>query len=191
MTLLIRHLHAMTKIYPEFVSTAFRKHLKDINDSRINEGLRPGDLILFTAVSTIFPTSDNFHPVVTPSMLVMCRWLGQVAPNSIRLMAVGTYLVTLCAQVCFVLYRLEKVANYCSINNYPKDTCRRRFLSPSMSSLFWHQRFLLGFQESLHTPDPVTFGLGLYHRIGNLGSLHFQMCLLLEATHRRQYFTPC
>jgi nucleolar protein 14 len=110
-TLLIRHLHAMTKSYPEFVSTAFRKHLKDINDARINEDLRPGDLMLLTAVSTIFPTSDNFHPVVTPSMLVICRWLGQVAPHSTPLMAVGTYLVTLCAQVGFVFCHLEQVAN--------------------------------------------------------------------------------
>ncbi|KAI5847010.1 nucleolar protein 14 [Tricharina praecox] len=96
--LCIRHLHAMTKTYPEFVSTAFRNQLKQINDTRMNEDLHAGDLILFTAVSTIFPTSDHFHPVVTPSMLVMCRWLGQVALDSVRVLAVGSYLVTMCSQ---------------------------------------------------------------------------------------------
>ena len=98
--LCIRHLHTMTKAYPEFVSTAFRNQLKQINDTRMNEDLHAGDLILFTAVLTTFPTSDHFHPVVTPSMLVMCRWLGLVAPNSVRVLAVGSYLVTLCSQVC-------------------------------------------------------------------------------------------
>ncbi|KAF8245940.1 Nop14-like protein [Wilcoxina mikolae CBS 423.85] len=96
--LLIRHLHAMTKTYPEFVATAFRHQLKQINESRMNEDLRAGDLILLTSVATIFPTSDHFHPVVTPSMLVMGRWLGQVALDSVRLMAIGSYLVTLTAQ---------------------------------------------------------------------------------------------
>ena len=97
--LLVRHLHAMTKAYPESVSTAFREQLKLINQSRINEHLRAGDLILLTAVATIFPTSDHFHPVVTPSMLVICRWLSQVALDSVRLVAVGSYLATLAVQV--------------------------------------------------------------------------------------------
>jgi len=97
--LLVRHLHAMTKIYPEFVATAFRHQFKQINESRMNEDLRAGDLILLTSVATIFPTSDHFHPVVTPSMLVMGRWLGQVALDSVRLIAIGSYVVTLTAQV--------------------------------------------------------------------------------------------
>ena len=97
--LCIRHLHAMTKTYPEFVATKFREHLKRINEARMNADIRAGDLILLTAVSSIFPTSDHFHPVVTPSMLVMCRWLGQVSIDSVRLMAIGAYITTLTTHV--------------------------------------------------------------------------------------------
>jgi nucleolar protein 14 len=95
---LIRHLHAMTKAYPEPVSTAFRGKLKEINESRMNDEIRAGDLMLLTAVASIFPTSDHFHPVVTPSMLLIARWLGQIDVNSVKVMAIGTYLATLAAQ---------------------------------------------------------------------------------------------
>lgn len=95
---LIRHLHALSKSYPERVAAAFRTHLTDLHSNRTTGELTAGDLVLFTAIGTIFPTSDHFHQVVTPAMIVICKWLGQVPPTSIELLGMGTYLVTLCVQ---------------------------------------------------------------------------------------------
>ena len=96
--LLIRHLHALAKTYPEIVAQAYRAHLKDIHAERITSDIRPGDLILLTAISTTFPTSDHFHQVATPAMIVIAKWLAQVVPNDVRTLAIGAYLITLCAQ---------------------------------------------------------------------------------------------
>lgn len=95
---LIRHLHALSKSYPERVAAAFRTHLTDLHSNRTADDLTAGDLVLFTAIGTIFPTSDHFHQVVTPAMIVICKWLGQVPPTSIERLGMGTYLVTLCMQ---------------------------------------------------------------------------------------------
>lgn len=86
----------MSKSYPERVAEAFRTHLKDLNVNRTAGDLTAGDLLLFTIIGTIFPTSDHFHQVVTPAMIVICKWLGQVAPTSLDRLGMGTYLVTLC-----------------------------------------------------------------------------------------------
>jgi nucleolar protein 14 len=128
--LLIRHLHAMTKSSPVTVATAFRSQLKEVHESRINEDLRAGDLVMLTAVSTIFPTSDHFHPVVTPSMLVICKWLEQVVPASLRIMAIGSYMVTLCAQVgCTVAFRSRGGALTC----FQYQTLSKRFVPEAVS----------------------------------------------------------
>ncbi|PWW76279.1 Nop14-like protein [Tuber magnatum] len=95
---LIRHLHALAKSYPDTVSRAFREHLNIIHEQRSTEDLKAGDFILFTAISTIFPTSDHFHQVVTPTMIVICQWLGQASPKSLSRLGMGTYLVTMCLQ---------------------------------------------------------------------------------------------
>lgn len=56
------------------------------------------DLILLTSISTIFPTSDHFHQVTTPAMIVICKWLSQTFPTTLARLVTGTYLVTLCMQ---------------------------------------------------------------------------------------------
>lgn len=95
---LIRHLHALSKSYPERVAGAFRTHLQDLHTNRTAGDLTAGDLVLLTAIGTIFPTSDHFHQVATPAMITICKWLGQVPPNSLQRLGMGTYLVTLCVQ---------------------------------------------------------------------------------------------
>lgn len=95
---LIRHLHALSKSYPERVAAAFRTHLTNLHSNRTADDLTAGDLILLTAIGTIFPTSDHFHQVVTPAMIVICKWLGQAPPASLERLGMGTYLVTLCVQ---------------------------------------------------------------------------------------------
>jgi nucleolar protein 14 len=94
---LIRHIHSLAKTYPIEVANAFRRHLAKWNESR---ALTPtsGDLVLLSAIGTIFPTSDHFHQVVTPAMLSMARYIGQKIPHNLSEYATGLYMTTLCLQ---------------------------------------------------------------------------------------------
>ena len=94
---LIRHIHSLAKTFPVEIANSFRNHLEDIQESR---ALSPnaGDLVIFTAIGTIFPTSDHFHQVVTPAILSMGRYLGQKIPQTLSDYARGAYLCTLCLQ---------------------------------------------------------------------------------------------
>jgi nucleolar protein 14 len=94
---LIRHIHSLAKTYPSEVANVFRKHLAKQNESR---ALTPtsGDLMLLTAIGTIFPTSDHFHQVVTPAMLSMTRYIGQKIPHTLSEYATGLYITTICLQ---------------------------------------------------------------------------------------------
>ncbi|KAI4226634.1 MAG: hypothetical protein LQ349_006848 [Xanthoria aureola] len=94
---LIRHVHSLAKMFPEEVGRAFRGHLKSLIEGRSLEPTS-GDLILFTAIGTTFPTSDHFHQVVTPAMLYIAFYLGQRVPQSLNEIAKGIYLGTLCLQ---------------------------------------------------------------------------------------------
>ncbi|EFR01912.1 nucleolar complex protein 14 [Nannizzia gypsea CBS 118893] len=94
---LLRHVHSMAKTYPEEVATRFRAQLRDISENRPLE-LLPGDLVLLTGIATIFPTSDHFHAVVTPSILTIGRYLGQGPVNSLNDIATGSYIASLCLQ---------------------------------------------------------------------------------------------
>ncbi|OAP63497.1 hypothetical protein AYL99_02724 [Fonsecaea erecta] len=91
---LLRHLHSMAKSSPEAVGAAFRRHLQEIADERPLQ-LSPGDLIILTGVSTIFPTSDHFHSVVTPATLTIGRFLGQSSIQSLRDLSTGAYCCSL------------------------------------------------------------------------------------------------
>jgi nucleolar protein 14 len=94
---ILRHVHSLAKSHPEAAAAAFRRHLRDIAENRPSN-LSPGDLIVLTGVATIFPTSDHFHPVVTPSMLSMGRYLGQSTINGLGDLAIGAYVGSLCLQ---------------------------------------------------------------------------------------------
>lgn len=94
---LIRHIHSLAKTFPEEIGRAFRSHLRSFHQERPTVPT-PGDLIILTAISTIFPTSDHFHQVVTPAMLCMTRYLAQKAPHTVSDLAIGAYISTLCLQ---------------------------------------------------------------------------------------------
>ena len=94
---LLRHVHSLAKSHPDAVASAFRNHLRKMEEKRpLN--LLPADLIILTGVSTIFPTSDHFHPVVTPAMLSMGRYLGQGALETLGDLVTGAYIGSLCFQ---------------------------------------------------------------------------------------------
>ncbi|EXJ86975.1 hypothetical protein A1O3_03930 [Capronia epimyces CBS 606.96] len=94
---LLRHLHSMAKSSPEAVGAAFKSQLETIADERPLQ-LSPGDLVILTGVSTIFPTSDHFHTVVTPAMLTLGRYLGQSSIQSLRDLGIGAYCSSLALQ---------------------------------------------------------------------------------------------
>ncbi|PBP24560.1 Nop14-like family protein [Diplocarpon rosae] len=94
---IIRHIHSLAKMFPVDIANAFRQHLEDWNTSRALSPM-PGDLVLLTAIGTVFPTSDHFHQVVTPAILGMGRYLGLKIPQTLADYSTGTYLSTLCIQ---------------------------------------------------------------------------------------------
>ncbi|KAH8175784.1 nop14-like family protein [Sarocladium implicatum] len=94
---IIRHIHSLTKSYALEISTQFRHHLKEMAKMR-PLALEPADLIVLTAIGSIFPTSDHFHQVVTPAMLTMGRYLGQKVPQKLSDYATGTYVSILVLQ---------------------------------------------------------------------------------------------
>jgi nucleolar protein 14 len=94
---LLRHLHSLAKSHPSAIAAAIRTRLKDIADSRPLE-LRPGDFIILTGISTVFPTSDHFHSVVTPASLTIAQFLGQSRRLTLMQLVQGAYCCTLALQ---------------------------------------------------------------------------------------------
>ena len=94
---LIRHIHSLAKSFPLEVGDAFRAQLRTIQEKRPTSPT-PGDLVIYTAIGSIFPTSDHFHQVVTPAMLSMARYLGQKIPKSLADLAKAAYIGTLSLQ---------------------------------------------------------------------------------------------
>jgi nucleolar protein 14 len=90
---LIRHIHSLARSYPVQIATHFRYHLKNIKQSK---ELTPGALVILTAISSIFPTSDRFSPVVTPALTIIARFLGLNSPSNAKDINIGAYLGALC-----------------------------------------------------------------------------------------------
>lgn len=90
---LIRHLHSLSRTYPIEIAEAFRRHLQGFS-----ERVQPtaGDLVVLTAIGSIYPTSDHFHQVVTPAITLMAKWLGLNAPETEQKMVMGAFLVATC-----------------------------------------------------------------------------------------------
>ena len=109
---LIRHMHSLAKTFPEEVGRTFRIHLKTIHEDRPGAPTA-GDLVILTAIGSIFPTSDHFHQVVTPAMLCMTRYLGQKIPSTLQDLATGTYISSLCLNYQRLSKRfIPEVVNY-------------------------------------------------------------------------------
>ena len=105
---MIRHIHSLAKVVPEHVGHAFRRHLKAMQDWPT-----AGDLIILTAISSIFPTSDHFHQVATPAMLTMGRFLSRkswTAREAIK----NTFVATLCLRYQRLSKRyIPELVNHC------------------------------------------------------------------------------
>ncbi|KAK5941342.1 nucleolar complex protein 14 [Knufia obscura] len=130
---LLRHLHSMAKTQPHEVAAGFREYLRRFLEED-RKSLDAGDLIVLTAVSTIFPTSDQWHTVVTPSTLVLAKYLGQGLLDSLSELAKGTYACSLALRyqaiskryvpevVTFICKAIQLLAPNDSSANVPKCT---------------------------------------------------------------------
>ncbi|GAB7341457.1 hypothetical protein MBLNU457_7696t1 [Dothideomycetes sp. NU457] len=89
---LIRHLHSLSRSYPDVIGRAFRTHLEAFH--KRGQPIA-GDLMILTAIGSIYPTSDHFHQVVTPAITLMARWLGLTTPASASDLSTGACIVAL------------------------------------------------------------------------------------------------
>ena len=89
----IRHVHSMSRTFPVEIATRFRQRLRLFQASNDPSA---GDLAILTAISTIYPTSDHFHQVVTPAITLMARWLSLSTPTNEKHAATGAYVCALC-----------------------------------------------------------------------------------------------
>ncbi|KAI0176292.1 Nop14-like protein [Hypoxylon sp. FL1284] len=109
---LIRHIHSLSKSYPIETANEFRSQLESFGHSR---PLSPsiGDLVILTAIGTIYPTSDHFHQVATPAGLLIARNLEKV-PKRLMDYSQGAYLSTLALQYQQVSKRyIPELMNFC------------------------------------------------------------------------------
>ncbi|KAL4927907.1 snoRNA-binding rRNA-processing protein NOP14 [Aspergillus undulatus] len=108
----LRHIHSLTKSYPESVSLEFRAQLREIATER-PLALKPRDLVILTGIATIFPTSDHFHAISTPAHLCLARYLGQGPVNTLSDLCTGTYAASLAVQYQTVSKRyMPEFLNY-------------------------------------------------------------------------------
>ncbi|KAJ2905044.1 nop14-like family protein [Zalerion maritima] len=109
----IRHVHSMGKNFPVDVANKFRDSIKEMSRER-PLSLTVGDLCILTAVGSIFPTSDHFHQVATPAMLVISRYLGQKILQSLPDYAKGIFLSSLAYQYqSFSKRYVPEALNFC------------------------------------------------------------------------------
>jgi nucleolar protein 14 len=64
-------------------------------------------MVVLVAAGTIFPPSDAFHPVITPAMLLIARYLGQKIPKTTIDYVQGVFMGSL------ALYYLQLSQRFC------------------------------------------------------------------------------
>ncbi|OOQ84603.1 putative rRNA maturation protein (Nop14) [Penicillium brasilianum] len=109
---ILRHVHSLAKTHPINVAMAFRARLREISEDR-PLSLLPGDLVVLTGISTVFPTSDHFHAVATPAHLCIARFLGQCSLNTTSDFVTGAFATSLCLQYQAIAKRyMPEFINY-------------------------------------------------------------------------------
>ncbi|KAI6779627.1 putative nucleolar complex protein 14 [Emericellopsis cladophorae] len=94
---LVRHVHSLSKMFPVEIGNHFRQMMIQIKEER-PLALEVGDIVMLTAVGTVFPPSDHFNSVVTPGILTATRYLGIKVPRTLGEHATGVYLSILMLQ---------------------------------------------------------------------------------------------
>ncbi|KAI0189356.1 Nop14-like family protein [Xylaria flabelliformis] len=108
----IRHIHSLAKSFPIEISEEFRSRVNDLTSRCLSPTL--GDLVILIAIGTIFPPSDAFHPVITPAMLLIARYLGQKIPKSTTDFVQGVFMGSLALQYLKLSQRFcPEFMNFC------------------------------------------------------------------------------
>ncbi|KAI0022180.1 Nop14-like protein [Xylariomycetidae sp. FL0641] len=110
---IIRHTHSMAKSFPIEVSQEFRSHIADFGRTRPLEP-QLADFTTLAAIAMVYPCSDHFHQVVTPSILVMARYLGHKIPKQVTDYCQGVFVSTLALQYLRTSQRyMPELLNFC------------------------------------------------------------------------------
>ena len=62
------------------------------------DALSNGDLVFFSIIGILFSTSDQYHLVITPALILMSQFLEQIKFNSLKRIAFGAVLVRIVSQ---------------------------------------------------------------------------------------------
>ncbi|KAK9464642.1 nucleolar protein 14 [Lipomyces arxii] len=103
---LIQQIYSLANSYTEEISEGFRTQLKQVrgrldaavaNTEQETDYPLPSDMMLFTLVGVLFSTSDHFHVIVTPAMLLMGQHLAQFKNTTLGDFATSALLARLFA----------------------------------------------------------------------------------------------
>ncbi|KAI1263120.1 Nop14-like protein [Xylariaceae sp. FL1019] len=109
---IIRHIHSLAKSYPVEVADEFRAQIQDLSGRYLSPVA--GDFLALIAIGTIFPPSDAFHPVITPAILLISRYLGQKIPKQSVDYSQGLFMGSLALQYLQVSQRFcPELLNFC------------------------------------------------------------------------------
>ncbi|KAI0164774.1 Nop14-like protein [Xylariaceae sp. FL1272] len=109
---IIRHIHSLAKSYPVEIAEEFRARIQDLSGRYLSP--TAADFVAFIAIGTIFPPSDAFHPVITPAMLLISRYLGQKIPKHYMDYVQGLFMSSLVLQYLQVSERFcPELMNFC------------------------------------------------------------------------------
>ncbi|EME38264.1 hypothetical protein DOTSEDRAFT_75732 [Dothistroma septosporum NZE10] len=133
----IRHLHSLSRTYPTQIGEQFRLNLASFQGRT-----RPsaGDLVVLTAIGSIYPTSDHWHQVVTPAVTLMARWLALNAPSShkpieAQTLTTGAFLVALCIKFQALSKRYVPEALRFTTRVLSSDGVTKSTVAPYLTSL--------------------------------------------------------
>ncbi|KAI5952559.1 NOP14 [Candida jiufengensis] len=83
----LKILKNLSSSYNEQLVESMRLYISEIS-TRIND-LKPSDLIFFVIVAYLFSTSDHYHLIVTPSIIIMNQILSHLIYHSDRIEKLG------------------------------------------------------------------------------------------------------
>ncbi|EJS44411.1 nop14p [Saccharomyces arboricola H-6] len=98
---LISILKSLSEKYNKALSEECREYINEMQTRYKNEyfdALSNGDLVFFSIIGTLFSSSDQYHLVVTPALILMNQFLEQIKFNSLKRIAFGAILVRIVLQ---------------------------------------------------------------------------------------------
>ncbi|KAL6453121.1 LOW QUALITY PROTEIN: NOP14 Probable nucleolar complex protein 14 [Candida maltosa Xu316] len=87
-------LKKLAESYNEHLVETVRQHI-DLIHNKVGQALTPGDLVFFVVIAYLFSSSDHYHIVITPSLILMNEILSNIIyhPRDLSNIAQGIFLV--------------------------------------------------------------------------------------------------